>query len=315
MTLLTDELFWRDRYTFFLNRGYKLRPRYHPDWVPSWEGKDDVILSFCEDRIAQLKSNLLDATHVDSGKPVFIKRVESNYYPDEVKIAMYLSSIKDARNHCAKVLELFRDEQDASVDYIVMPGLEFMHERGVAHRDCASRNILMCSDELFRDGWHPMHHYKARDGRHLPVQSLRRSEAEITYYFIDFGLSSMFEPGQEPLVTGVNGRVALPERSNHEAYDAFKGDVYILGSVFREHILEKFADVQFLELLVNQMAAQSPLERPSASIALQIWNQIRDLLPSTLMDQRLRSRNESMAESWFRHALGSADSRLPISGL
>ncbi|KIJ57761.1 hypothetical protein HYDPIDRAFT_120370, partial [Hydnomerulius pinastri MD-312] len=121
MTLFTGEVFWRDRYTFFLSRGYKLRPRYHPDWVPSWEGKDNVILSFCEDRIAQLKSNLLDATHVDSGKPVFIKKIESNYYPDEVKIAMYLSSIKDARNHCVKVLELFRDERDASVDYIVMP--------------------------------------------------------------------------------------------------------------------------------------------------------------------------------------------------
>lgn len=30
------EVWWRDRYKELSNRGYLLRPRYSPQWVPSW---------------------------------------------------------------------------------------------------------------------------------------------------------------------------------------------------------------------------------------------------------------------------------------
>lgn len=44
------EQFWCDRYHDLLTRGYQLRPRYHPDWKPSWIGtRADPI--FCEDSI------------------------------------------------------------------------------------------------------------------------------------------------------------------------------------------------------------------------------------------------------------------------
>ena len=35
--LFSWELWWRDRYHVLERRGHKLRPRYHPDWVPSWK--------------------------------------------------------------------------------------------------------------------------------------------------------------------------------------------------------------------------------------------------------------------------------------
>ena len=35
-TLVMTELWWRDRYTDLEKRGYRLRPRYHPQWQPSW---------------------------------------------------------------------------------------------------------------------------------------------------------------------------------------------------------------------------------------------------------------------------------------
>lgn len=45
------EQFWRDRYHALSARGYQLRPRYCPDWQPSWIGtRADPI--FCEDSIA-----------------------------------------------------------------------------------------------------------------------------------------------------------------------------------------------------------------------------------------------------------------------
>lgn len=43
-----DETYWRDRYLWLKERGYLLRPRYHPDWAASWKAnkKKDWI---CED--------------------------------------------------------------------------------------------------------------------------------------------------------------------------------------------------------------------------------------------------------------------------
>ncbi len=35
-TLVKSELWWRAHYYDIEERGYKLRPRYHPRWEPSW---------------------------------------------------------------------------------------------------------------------------------------------------------------------------------------------------------------------------------------------------------------------------------------
>lgn len=36
--LASSEIWWRDHYQWLKGRGYLLRPRYAPDWVPSWQG-------------------------------------------------------------------------------------------------------------------------------------------------------------------------------------------------------------------------------------------------------------------------------------
>ena len=43
-TLTPGEAKWRDRQRYFETQGYMLRPRYHPDWVPSWK-KDSKLSS------------------------------------------------------------------------------------------------------------------------------------------------------------------------------------------------------------------------------------------------------------------------------
>ena len=35
-TLFDNERWWRDQYREIENCGYRLRPRYHPEWEPSW---------------------------------------------------------------------------------------------------------------------------------------------------------------------------------------------------------------------------------------------------------------------------------------
>lgn len=51
------EVWWRDRAVFLESRGYRLRPRFLPDWKPSWAGRDLNPFS-CEDGLRHLVSNI-----------------------------------------------------------------------------------------------------------------------------------------------------------------------------------------------------------------------------------------------------------------
>ena len=42
--------FWRDNYQWLHDRGYQLRPRYSPDWMPSWIGTKKYFRT-CEDGV------------------------------------------------------------------------------------------------------------------------------------------------------------------------------------------------------------------------------------------------------------------------
>ena len=47
-SLRETEIFWRDNFTWFKDQGYQLRPRFAPDWIPSWKGTSKFRLQ-CED--------------------------------------------------------------------------------------------------------------------------------------------------------------------------------------------------------------------------------------------------------------------------
>ena len=42
MVLDANEVRWRDKQQFLERRGYMLRPRYRPGWIPSWTGLDRI---------------------------------------------------------------------------------------------------------------------------------------------------------------------------------------------------------------------------------------------------------------------------------
>lgn len=52
------EKVWRDRQPWLRTRGYDLRSRYHPDWVPSWLGTDKPYM-LCEDGLYMMVRFLL----------------------------------------------------------------------------------------------------------------------------------------------------------------------------------------------------------------------------------------------------------------
>ncbi len=51
--LTINEIFWRDHCVWLRECGYKLRPRFQPDWIPSWTGTDKMSI-LCEDSEREL---------------------------------------------------------------------------------------------------------------------------------------------------------------------------------------------------------------------------------------------------------------------
>ncbi|KAJ3476120.1 hypothetical protein NLI96_g11382 [Meripilus lineatus] len=180
LVIMPYEAWWRDRYDLLLSRGYQLRPRLRPGWVPSWTTNGKEIWS-CEDSayIMATKYNVVDAVKTSNGDQVLIKKIKTG--SDELRIGLYLSSSElreDPRNHCVPILDYFEDEEDETISFMVMPllrhfdnpkfgpvnelldfgdqifeGLCFMHAQGVAHRYRYENapHIMASHDLVFRD--------------------------------------------------------------------------------------------------------------------------------------------------------------------
>ncbi|GBE79197.1 hypothetical protein SCP_0203940 [Sparassis crispa] len=267
-----DELFgvlslwearWRDRQQFLEAHGYMLRPRYRPGWIPSWRATGGDPMDFEDSVSLPVVQHLIDATRLSDGALVHIKRVNTG--DNESQIATMLSSDalrNDPRNHCVPILEVIQDTDDETISYMVMPflrfidnppfqtvenlvdfadqileGLLFLHQQGVAHRDCTHNNLMMDGSALYPQGFHPVQDECLPDGT-TPAGDPSRINVSLKYYFIDFGISSMFPLNVHPkLVLGIDGRDRdVPELSSVVPYDPFAVDIFILGNVFRKHV-------------------------------------------------------------------------------
>ncbi|KAG8216512.1 hypothetical protein J3R82DRAFT_6628 [Butyriboletus roseoflavus] len=189
------------------------------------------------------------------------------------------------------VLRPFNEPNFTSFGEVVDFGLNYMHDQNVAHRDCAADNILMDGSNLYINGWHPMNPWQARDGGDLFLNH-KRSEVEIKYYFIDFGLSTEFSEQRGLLVTGQLGQIDAPEQSSGLPYDPFKLDVYYLGHVYQTKIVDEFKGLEALGDLSRLMTKPDPKDRPSAREALMIWNSLRSLPSMPPRWTRLRTTQE-----------------------
>jgi hypothetical protein len=136
-TLFDSELWWRDQYRAIEGQGYILRPRYHPDWRPSWErsGKDFftaedgqptlvsvVYLVFTMFTLLQLPT-AMDATRALDRRQVMVKTVPSG---SELKISQFLSSpglVSESHNHCVPLLDILELPDEPEQKLMVMPFL------------------------------------------------------------------------------------------------------------------------------------------------------------------------------------------------
>ena len=65
----------------------------------------------------------MDATHVESGRVVVIKRVEKGGSEKEIALLMNSDGMTDEKNHSVPILDTFEDELEEWTEFLVMPFL------------------------------------------------------------------------------------------------------------------------------------------------------------------------------------------------
>ncbi|KAG8757586.1 hypothetical protein FRC11_004443, partial [Ceratobasidium sp. 423] len=154
---------WVPFQPYLLAKGYRLRPRYDPNWIPSWK-KTGSDPSECEDSIDSMPLRVLDATRIADNRQVVVKMLrpqQGREGRDELAILQHFATPAlrdDPRNHIVPCLDTFPIPGEESAHFVVMPllgrydepafdriaevhdflqqlfeGLQFMHKNDTTH--------------------------------------------------------------------------------------------------------------------------------------------------------------------------------------
>nr|GAT59158.1 predicted protein [Mycena chlorophos] len=319
--LSKHEIYWRDRYDWLKECGYELRPRFRPGWTPSWQTDSNRLASLSEDGWSLMSGAIIDAVRIQDKTQVSLKKIDNTVHSEEVGIAKYFAELNpSAANHCVPILEFLHPPNEPTITIIVMPllraydsprfdtfgeaveffrqmfeGLQFMHQHGIAHRDCNSNNIMMDATPMYPHGFHPdmLHQYRKRDvryGDYSHAKHYTRTQRPVKYYFIDFGLSRRYTSEQiaagplwEDIILG--GDKSPPEHQDERQIqaDPFATDIYYLGNLIRWEFIEGWPGrpiygrrgFEFMKPLVDDMVQDDPTKRPKIDEVVQRFAEIQ----------------------------------------
>ncbi|KAJ7684164.1 kinase-like domain-containing protein [Mycena polygramma] len=322
--LKEGEVFWRDLQPWLQQLGFTLRPRFRREWVPSWLNVPGRLSKVPEDQWQLIRVQVIDAVRDSDGLQVVLKKVEKQFHPFEEEIHQSLTSpelLKDPKNHCVPLLDVLRppdkpgyvilvikllkqydnpdfDTVGEVLDFLqqIFEGVQFMHKRDVAHRDCAANNIMMDGQHLYPEGFHPQYQFLNSDLSARARQRFTRTERPPKYYLIDFGISVQFKPGHHaPFARPIIGA---------DSSDVFRTDIYYLGNLMFREFLEgrKLPDVfemnagrvgfEFLRPLATDMVNPDPQNRPDIDEVLLRFEKIKGGLSTWKLRSRARSKRE-----------------------
>ncbi|KAI0363364.1 hypothetical protein BV20DRAFT_975753 [Pilatotrama ljubarskyi] len=338
--LTSGECWWRDHQIWLAERGYMLRPRYRPDWEPSWKKDPGRSPMGCEDWYSAGLTTVLDAVRISDNSLVALKKVTKTRNPHEISITQYLSSDalkSDHRNHTVPILDILPVPDDADITLLVMPlfrlcndprwrtvgeviaflfqifeGMEFMHELNVAHRDCQQPNIMYDPRPIYPAMFHPRQRNRALNWKD-PAKHSTRTDHPVRYYYIDFGLSRKYNPEDGPPreIPIRGGDKTVPEFQSWkgEPLDPFPTDIYYLGNMIRMTILQEYRNVEFLSPLVEDMVRTDPSERPTIQEVVRRFRELSKSLGYCKLRSRLVPRDEHASDRFDRsivHAIRTA---------
>ncbi|KAI9059871.1 hypothetical protein FKP32DRAFT_1093163 [Trametes sanguinea] len=184
------------------------------------------------------------------------------------------------------------------VDFVsqMLESLLFLHGHTVAHRDIAPQNVMMDGRSLYPHGHHPVWRDRSPDAIEDLIP-LARIDHPVKYYYVDFGLSVRFSPGESTLVVGDVGRDAsVPELSSTVPYNGYKVDIYALGTFFEKELVQTYRDTEFLKPLVESMKQREPARRPTAKGLVDTFAKARQAMNPSHFRWRLAPRSEPAYE-------------------
>ncbi|KAH9971406.1 kinase-like domain-containing protein [Lactifluus volemus] len=313
------ETWWAERQEALELAGYMLRPRYHPNWKPSWIGTKKNF-SNCEDGQSEYRRVVMDATRIADGKAVYMKRLLKREGPYELQINRLFSSVplgSNPRNHCACLLDVIELPNDDPImvhsqlrpfnnppfntygEFVVFfehicEGVQFMHEHNVAHRDCTSGNIMLDPSRMYPQSFHPVKIGRRRDFRGK-AKKYTRTWRPPRYVLIDFGLSRLYDPANGPPLDYPlrGGDKSAPEHQDRKTpCNPFPTDVYYLGNLVREDYIQKYHGLDFIKPLINDMVHEDPTKRPTMDEVVTRFAEIKHKLSTWKLRSRMSRNNE-----------------------
>ncbi|KAJ7213204.1 kinase-like domain-containing protein [Mycena rebaudengoi] len=333
--LESGEVFWADHQPWLETCGYRLRPRYAPNWVASWIGTDKSYRD-CEDGLSTTKLRVIDAVRIKDGAFVTLKQVKRSEHVDEADIGAVFSAeplASDPLNHCVPLYEVLQVPDNNDLMLLVMPllfnwkfppfvtigeivdffgqlieGLQFMHKHRVAHCDCKIDNIMMDGSPLYPEPRHPVDFSMKRDWSG-PAKYLTRTQRPVKYYFIDFGLSKRYaadqsHPLESPAAFGSVGKP--PEFKTGAMCDPFAIDVFSLGDFMREMFTEgsQFSrgtkNLEFMNPLIASMIQDDPKLRPKMDEVAVEFLKVRKKLRWWKLRARAAEQTEGKLSGFFK---------------
>ncbi|KAJ7664368.1 kinase-like domain-containing protein, partial [Mycena polygramma] len=324
------EQFWLDSQPFLLSRGYQLRPRYRPDWVPSWPMDPNGTWGFYEDGIRLLCKSVIDATRIHDGRKVVLKCVPTD--EEEISIIRYLNSPSmrlDPRNHTIPLLDSF-PMPESPWTFLVMPygrrfnyppfhcrnefleamtqfleGLQFMHDHDIAHFDIAPQNMIMDESRVIPKGSH-----FATPRTHTGFYGLfswnnRCTVGPTSYFYIDFGLSLYYPNGKDAALHFGTLRTfpTIPELSETVPYNPFKVDIFQLGLTMQK-LIDAYPDLEDFSSVASSMTAANPDDRLTPADALLSLQRIAATLPPSKLSEQIWEKDTTRWQKLSRAILG-----------
>ncbi|KAH9937741.1 kinase-like domain-containing protein [Amylocystis lapponica] len=326
--LSDNELFWRAHQPWLQGKGYMLRPRYKPDWKPSWV-QGEIPQHEAEDALGmRYFPNIMDAFRVADGKMVMLKKISKSQHPFEVDINQSLSLpplSSDPHNHCVPIYDVLTSPDDADILLLVMPlltsfndpeiqtigeafdfvhqlfqGLQFLHGQHVAYRGISSLNIMLDTSDMLPEMYHPKAPTETGGCKDThAVKSYTRTERPPKYYYVDFEHARKynFDDGLPREVPYVGGDSSAPEFQGNGAkqpHDPFPTDVYYVGRLVKEDLIQKYKGLESLERLVADMLQADPQRRPTIDEVITQFDEIQRAQSSILFRIRLVGKQDSM---------------------
>ncbi|KAK7012651.1 hypothetical protein R3P38DRAFT_3016914 [Favolaschia claudopus] len=86
----TSEMYWFNRREFLLRQGYRLRPKFNPDFASKYHLLDETAMEECG--ILYSRPTIMDVVRVSDGTKVMLKSVSTSIHQQSLVFAVEAGS-------------------------------------------------------------------------------------------------------------------------------------------------------------------------------------------------------------------------------